>query len=68
MSQAEVRTPIQSRDIRFDILKVIGLFCIILAHVSPPSLIFQLRNFDVPLMVMISGSVFYLSSFKKIIP
>jgi hypothetical protein len=65
MSQAEVRTPIQSRDIRFDILKVIGLFCIILAHVSPPSLIFQLRNFDVPLMVMISGSVFYLSSFKK---
>lgn len=27
----------------------------ILAHVSPPSIVFQLRNFDVPLLVIISG-------------
>ena len=34
---------------------------IILAHVGPPSAIFQLRNFDVPLMVLISGLSFGLS-------
>lgn len=38
-----------------DFLKVIGIMAIILAHVSPPSIILQMRNFDVPLMVMISG-------------
>ncbi len=53
------------RDIRFDILRIIGLFCIILAHTNPPSLIFQLRNFDVPLMVIISGAVFGMTSMKK---
>ncbi|MBW4520569.1 MAG: hypothetical protein KME16_12810 [Scytolyngbya sp. HA4215-MV1] len=54
-----------TRDIRFDILKVLGLFCIILAHTQPPAFIFQLRNFDVPLMVMISGTLFYLTTGKK---
>lgn len=34
---------------------------IILAHVGPPKLIFQLRNFDVPLMVLASGMSFALS-------
>ena len=34
---------------------------IILAHVEPPELIFQLRNFDVPLMVMIAGISFLIS-------
>lgn len=29
-----------------DILKVIGLLGIILAHVTPPAVVFQLRNFD----------------------
>jgi hypothetical protein len=50
------------RDVRFDGLRVIGLLAIILAHVGPPALLFQLRNFDVPLMVLVSGSVYGLSS------
>ncbi len=55
-----------NRDIRYDILRTIGIFCIILAHTNPPPLIFQLRNFDVPLMVIISGAVFGMTSIKKI--
>jgi peptidoglycan/LPS O-acetylase OafA/YrhL len=53
------------RDVRFDILKATGLFCIILAHVNPGKLILQLRNFDVPLMVIVSGALFYYSSSNK---
>jgi hypothetical protein len=34
---------------------------IILAHVGPPAAIFQLRNFDVPLMVMVAGTSFGIS-------
>jgi fucose 4-O-acetylase-like acetyltransferase len=51
-----------SRDLRFDILKVIGLLCIILAHTEPPEYIAQIRNFDVPLMVVVSGALFYYTS------
>ncbi|SFK21637.1 hypothetical protein SAMN04488079_106193 [Methylophaga sulfidovorans] len=43
------------RDHRIDLLRFIGLSMIIFAHVGPPSILFQLRNFDVPLMVLISG-------------
>jgi fucose 4-O-acetylase-like acetyltransferase len=49
------------RDNKVDILRFLGLAMIILAHVNPPEIIFQLRNFDVPLMVMISGISFSLS-------
>lgn len=49
------------RDFKIDILRFIGLFLIILAHTNVPSIIFQLRNFDVPMMVLISGIVFSLS-------
>jgi len=45
----------KSRNIDIDFLKCIGITCIVLAHVSPPVELFQLRNFDVPLMVIISG-------------
>ena len=38
-----------------DFLKTLGLFCIILAHVNAPGFVMQLRNFDVPLMVILSG-------------
>lgn len=38
-----------------DILKVIGVFGIVLAHVTPPVVVFQLRNFDVVLMILISA-------------
>ncbi len=49
------------RDQRIDILRFIGLAMIILAHVKPPSLLFQIRNFDVPLMILVSGMSFGLS-------
>jgi peptidoglycan/LPS O-acetylase OafA/YrhL len=52
----------ESRDLRVDILKVIGLFCIILAHVGTGQVIFQVRNFDVPLMVICSGALFFIST------
>ncbi|MFR9649827.1 MAG: acyltransferase [Rikenellaceae bacterium] len=44
------------RDNSIDILRFIGLTCIMLAHINPPrDVIFQLRTFDVSLMVFISG-------------
>lgn len=49
------------RDTRIDVLRFIGLAMIILAHVKPPELVSQLRNFDVPLMVLVSGMSFGLS-------
>jgi fucose 4-O-acetylase-like acetyltransferase len=49
------------RNNKVDILRFLGLAMIILAHVNPPAIIFQIRNFDVPLMVMISGVSFNLS-------
>lgn len=42
-----------------DLLKCIGLFCIILAHVSPPKILFQIRNFDVVLMIIVSSFLFF---------
>ncbi len=53
-----------NRIIFIDYLKVIGLLCIILAHVCPDPTILQLRNFDVPLMVLISGYL-AVGSFKR---
>lgn len=52
------------REKKIDILKSIGVVLIILAHICSSKVIMQLRNFDVPLMVLVSG---YLSvnSFKK---
>lgn len=52
------------RDYRVDFLRCCGVCLIILAHCSPPSLIFQARNFDVPMMVLIAGISFGLS-FKE---
>lgn len=53
------------RDNRVDILRFIGLAMIIFAHVGPPEFLFQLRNFDVPLMVLVSGMSFGLSYKSK---
>ena len=44
-----------NRVVFIDYLKVIGLLCIILAHVCTDQNILQIRNFDVPLMILISG-------------
>lgn len=46
------------RDPRIDFLRFLGLSLIILAHVDPPNWLFQLRNFDVPLMVIVAGLSF----------
>ncbi|NJB86537.1 fucose 4-O-acetylase-like acetyltransferase [Lewinella marina] len=46
---------------KIDLLRSIGLLMIIAAHLSPPALLHQLRNFDVPLMVLISGASFQTS-------
>ncbi len=53
------------RKIGFDVLKVIGLVCIVLAHTNAPDSIMFLRSFDVPIMVIISGSLFVYSSENK---
>lgn len=45
----------KNKEIIIDILKTIGLLLIILAHVSTNPIINQIRSFDVPLMVIISG-------------
>lgn len=49
------------RDERIDFLRFWGLVMIIFAHSEPPGILFQLRNFDVPLMVLVSGMSFGLS-------
>ena len=51
----------KNRNFPIDFLRTLGLFAIILAHVSPPLFISQLRSFDVPLMVILSGFVFALT-------
>ena len=49
-----------------DILRVIGLLCIILAHVvADDGIIFQIRNFDVVLMIIISSYLFIIKYHGK---
>lgn len=50
------------RDFVIDVLRFSGLMLIILAHVQPPEFIFQLRTFDVPLMIFVSGMAYGLSN------
>lgn len=44
-----------TRDPRIDILRFFGLSLLILAHIGAPSIMHELRTFDVPLMVFVSG-------------
>lgn len=44
-----------------DALKVLGLLLIILAHVSPPQILFHVRTFDVPMMVVLAGYLGFFS-------
>ena len=48
----------KERNYSIDILKVIGILCIVLAHVCESKVIMQLRNFDVPLMVICSAYLY----------
>ena len=41
-----------------DILKSIGLVCIVIAHINAPSLVAQARNFDVVLLLIVSTRLF----------
>ena len=43
------------RDPAVDLLRFIGISMIFLAHIGPPAALFQLRSFDVPLMIFVSG-------------
>lgn len=54
------------RNEKIDLLRFIGLSAIILAHVKPPDFVLQIRNFDVPLMVLIAGIVFNYSKRKEV--
>lgn len=47
-----------------DFLKFVGLTGILLAHVGSPRLIFMLRNFDVPLMIILSSLLAEISVHK----
>ena len=47
------------RNSDYDFLRFVGIACIILAHVGANGVIFQIRNFDVPLMVLVSGISFF---------
>lgn len=49
------------RDYRIDLLRFVGLVMIVFAHAGPPDVLFQLRNYDVPLMVLISGMSFAIA-------
>lgn len=43
------------REFDIDLLRFIGIVGILLSHASSPSLIMNLRSFDVPLMVFLSA-------------
>lgn len=44
-----------NRDLRIDFLRFLGLSLVIIAHVQAPFTLTQIRSFDVPLMVFVSG-------------
>lgn len=45
----------KERNYTIDLLRVIGTFTVIMAHIDPPNLLFQIRAFDVLMLVFISG-------------
>lgn len=55
----------KERDRVIDVLRFIAIMCIIIAHSVPNDLVFQIRNFDVVLMVLLMGISFYLSQGKR---
>ena len=56
-----MNSEIFERDKKIDILRFIAMLCIILAHSQPNTFIFQIRNFDVPLIIILMGASFYIS-------
>lgn len=60
----DANTPAAHRDANLDFLRGIAILCVILAHVHPPDIVFQIRNFDVPLLLLVAGSAFSLTAAK----
>ena len=49
---------INNRNYALDVLKTIGLFAIVIAHChNTPAIVDYLRNFEVVLMVLVSGEL-----------
>ena len=46
---------IKERDLRVDILKAIGTVLVVFAHINPPQALFNIRVFDVCMLVFASG-------------
>lgn len=46
-------------------MRTIAFFCLFLAHSHPPIWLFQIRNFDVPLLLIVSGLAAFLSLGSK---
>lgn len=55
----------EGRIYTIDILRVIGLFCVILAHVFPPYYLSVIRTFDVTLMVFVMCWSFLIANKKE---
>ena len=55
----------ECRNRSIDLLRFIALTGIIIAHIDPPSFWMQLRGFDVPLMVFLSGVSYRISGGNK---
>lgn len=61
MDTAQKDNEIEIRNYVIDLLKVIGLMCVILCHVEPPPLVYNIRNFDVTMLVFASAMGFAAS-------
>lgn len=51
---------ISSRNLNYDLMRLLGLLVIMIAHSSPPGWLFQLRNFGTPLLVIGSALTYSL--------
>jgi hypothetical protein len=48
------------RNINYDLMRLIGVLIIMIAHASPPEWLFQLRNFGTPLLIVGSALTYAL--------
>ncbi|MCR6650872.1 MAG: acyltransferase [Cellvibrionaceae bacterium] len=48
------------RNINYDLMRLIGVLIIMIAHASPPDWLFQLRNFGTPLLIVGSALTYAL--------
>lgn len=60
-----IESKMRERNNTIDLLRVIGTFLVILAHMSVPKTLNNIRSFDVCMLVMISGMSYILSSSRK---